>query len=290
MQAEQDTIFYRPRTLRCGGQLLDVSKPVVMGVLNVTPDSFFSGSREQDPGKVVERAKEMKKKGASIIDVGGYSSRPGADHIEEETEMNRVLPVLESLAQELPNLILSVDTFRESVAKKALEVGARMINDITGGTGSSRMFSLAAENKVPYVIMHMQGDPQTMQKAPAYGNVVDEVRSFMEQQAEKAEKAGVRDLIIDPGFGFGKTLSHNYCLLNSLDAFCDLGFPLLVGISRKSMVNKVLGTDPEDALLGTQVLNTLALTKGATILRVHDVEAARDAIRLVQRTWEEPLE
>lgn len=262
---------------------MELSRPLVMGVLNVTPDSFYEKSRERDPEMVVERAGQMLQDGASILDIGGYSSRPGAEDVPEEVEMERVLPPVRAILEEFPEAVVSVDTFRYTVAKEAIRAGAGMINDITAGTHDPGIFELVAEARIPYVLMHMQGMPQTMQRSPTYEDVVPDVSGFLEDRINCARQKGVRDPILDPGFGFGKTLDHNYRLLNGLEAFTRFGVPLLVGISRKSMINKVLNIKPEEALPGTMVMNTLALLKGARILRVHDVKEACQAIELVER-------
>jgi dihydropteroate synthase len=225
----------------------------------------------------------MEYDGAKIIDIGGYSTRPNATEVSEEEELARVLPIVKLIKSNFNGLNISIDTFRSNVAKKCVEVGADIINDISGGSLDDKMFSCIAELNVPYVLMHIKGSPQNMQKNPSYKNVVEEVKQYFEEKITQLNQLGVTDVILDPGFGFGKTIEHNYELLDNLDAFTSLGLPILAGVSRKSMINKVIGTTPDEALNGTTSLNTIALLKGANILRVHDVKEANETIKLTQK-------
>lgn len=252
-----------------------------MGILNLTPDSFYDGGKFMEEKAMVSRVKKMLEQGASIIDIGAMSSRPGAKFVSEQTEIKRLVPAIRLLVKKFPGIIISVDTFRASVAEKSLDAGASIINDISAGAFDKNIFSVAGRNKVPYILMHMKGTPQTMQKNPVYKNVTIEVLDFFQRKIEKIRKAGVHDIIVDPGFGFGKTVDHNFELLHNLEIFKITGCPVLAGLSRKSMINKVLSVSPGKALNGTTVLNTLALLRGAVLLRVHDVKEAREAIRLV---------
>lgn len=268
-------------SLNCGGRLLELNTPQVMGILNVTPDSFFAGSRAQTEADIARRCRQVAAEGAAIIDVGAYSSRPGATDVSPDEEMARLRLALPVVRREAPGLIVSADTFRADVARMCVEeYGAEIINDISGGSLDARMFRTVARLGVPYVLMHMAGTPQTMQDAPHYDDVVAEVLLYFARRIQTLHELGVADIVIDPGFGFAKTLFHNYALLNRLEDFRELGLPLLAGVSRKSMVYKLLGGTPETALNGTTVLNALALSKGADILRVHDVRAAVETVRL----------
>ncbi len=261
---------------------IDLSSPVVMGILNITPDSFFDGGKYSGKDAILFQTDKMLNEGAAIIDVGAFSSRPGADEITEEEELNRLIPALRLLIDKFPEAIFSVDTFRSNVARIAIENGAHIINDISGGTFDDDMFTTIADLNVPYVLMHIKGTPRNMQDNPQYVDVVQEVKYFFKNQLRKLKNVGVTsNVILDPGFGFGKTLKNNYELLKDISIFKDLGFPVLVGISRKSMINKVLNISPSEALNGTTVLNTVALLNGANILRVHDVKEAVEAVRLV---------
>ena len=266
------------------GQLMDLSQPKVMGILNVTPDSFYAQSRLQTEKEIILRLQEMENEGASIMDIGAYSSRPNAQHISIEEEMERLRNCLTLVNKECPNAIVSIDTFRADIAKMCVEeYGAAMINDISAGNMDKQMFATIAQLEVPYIIMHMQGTPQDMQSAPHYDNLLKEVFYFFSEKISKLRDLGVKDIILDPGFGFGKTLEHNYQLMNHLEEFSTFELPLLVGISRKSMIYKLLGTSPEEALNGTTALNTISLLKGANILRVHDVKAAVEAVNIVEK-------
>lgn len=266
------------------GQLMDLSQPKVMGILNVTPDSFYAESRLQTEKGIILRLQEMENEGASIMDIGAYSSRPNAQHISIEEEMERLRNCLTLVNKECPNAIVSIDTFRADIAKMCVEeYGAAMINDISAGNMDKQMFATIAQLGVPYIIMHMQGTPQDMQSAPHYDNLLKEVFYYFSEKISKLRDLGVKDIILDPGFGFGKTLEHNYKLMNHLEEFRTFELPLLVGISRKSMIYKLLGTSPEEALNGTTALNTISLLKGANILRVHDVKAAVEAVNIVEK-------
>lgn len=270
-------------TINAGGRLLDLQTPVVMGILNATPDSFYAGSRTQTEAEIAARVHQIVDEGAGIIDVGAYSSRPGADDVPTEEEARRLRHALDIVRREAPDAIISVDTFRADVAKMCIEEGgAHIINDISGGTLDKNMFRTVARLRVPYILMHIQGEPHTMQQAPHYDNLEQEVFLFLSQRVDQLHQLGVADIILDPGFGFGKTLAHNYELMNRLEDFREFDLPLLVGISRKSMIYKLLGTTPAEALGGTITLNTIALMKGAHILRVHDVRAAVETVRIVE--------
>ena len=273
-----------PRYINVNGRLMDLSEPQVMGILNVTPDSFYAGSRMETEKDIINRLHQITSEGASILDIGAYSSRQDAEHISTEEEMNRLRTGLDLVRKHQPEAVVSVDTFRADVAKMCVEeFGAAMINDISAGQLDAAMFGTIAQLGVPYIMMHMQGTPQNMQMNPHYDNLLKEVFLYFAERVQKLCDLGVKDIIIDPGFGFGKTLEHNYELMNHLDEFQLFELPLLVGISRKSMIYKLLGTTPEEALNGTTVLNTLALMKGANILRVHDVKAAKEAVTLVEK-------
>ncbi len=263
--------------------VLDLSRPVVMGILNITPDSFFDGGRHNHVDDVVLHAAEMIEQGAEILDVGAVSTRPGAVEVDEATEWKRLEPVMHMLRKNFPNQCISVDTYRSSIAEKAVNAGAAIINDISGGQLDQDMFRTVAAMQVPYIMMHMLGTPQTMQNDPQYEDVVAEVETFFAERLKKLKNLGMEaPVILDPGFGFGKTVSHNYRLLHALERFRALGCPVLAGVSRKSMINRVLKTKPENALNGTTVVNTLALLHGADILRVHDVREARQAVRIIE--------
>lgn len=270
------------RVLKWKDKTLDLTHPVVMGILNITPDSFFDGGNYFSPQEAINHAIDMKNQGAKIIDIGAVSTRPFAENISEEEEWERISEVLPMLRKVIPETWISVDTYRASIAMKALEAGADMINDISAGQMDSAMFPAIAELGAPYIMMHMQGAPQTMQQDPRYENVTDDILKFFTKRIKEFQSFESRSpIIIDPGFGFGKTVDHNYQLLNSLSRFKSFGFPVLAGISRKSMINRVLGIKPEQALNGTTVLNTICLLNGADILRVHDVKEACEAIQLV---------
>ena len=273
-----------PIYMNVNGRLLDLSTPQVMGILNVTPDSFYSDSRMQTEKDIADRAQQIIDEGASIIDIGAYSSRPNAEHISAEEEMNRLRTGLEILNRNHPDAVISVDTFRAEVAEQCVkEYGVAIINDISAGEMDNRMFATVAELGVPYIMMHMQGTPQNMQNEPHYDNLMKEVFLYFATKVQQLRDLGVKDIILDPGFGFGKTLEHNYELMAHLDEFSVFELPLLVGVSRKSMIYKLLGGTPQDSLNGTTVLDTVALMKGAHILRVHDVREAVEAVRMTEK-------
>lgn len=266
------------------GELLDLSTPQVMGILNVTPDSFYEKSRVQTEEHIINRAQQILDEGASIIDIGAYSSRPNADHISTDEELNRLSWALSIIRKNHPNAIISVDTFRAKVAQVCVEeYGVSMINDIAAGEMDKEMFDTIARLQVPYIMMHMQGTPQTMQSAPHYDNLLKEVFLYFAEKVQLLRDKGVNDIILDPGFGFGKTVAHNYELLSSLQEFSVFELPLLVGVSRKSMITKLLNITSDEALNGTTVVHTIALQKGADILRVHDVKEAVEAIKIVEQ-------
>jgi dihydropteroate synthase len=269
--------------LTVAGQLLDLNTPAVMGILNITPDSFHKTSRfRPDSDEVVDRAGQMLAEGASILDIGGYSTRPGAADISQDEESERVGPVIEKLVAAFPDVRLSIDTFRSAVAQKAVQAGACIINDVSGGNLDEHMFQTVAQLGVPYVLMHMRGTPQTMTHMTAYNHLIRDVLHELQAKLQILRFLGVADVIVDPGFGFAKTVPQNFNLLNSLDAFDNLNAPLLVGLSRKSLIWRTLGITAAEALNGTTVLNALALQKGAALLRVHDVKPAIEAIKLWQ--------
>lgn len=275
-----------PIYINVKGQLLDLSIPQVMGILNVTPDSFYAGSRMQTEEDIAARARQIIDEGAAIIDIGAYSSRPNAEHISAEEEMNRLRTGLEILNRNHPEAIISVDTFRADVAAQCVnEYGVAIINDIAAGEMDDRMFQTVAGLGVPYIMMHMQGTPQNMQKEPHYDNLIKDVFLYFARKVQQLRDLGVKDIILDPGFGvgFGKTLEHNYELMAHLEEFRIFELPLLVGVSRKSMIYKLLGGTPQDSLNGTTILDTVALMKGAHILRVHDVREAVEAVRIVEK-------
>lgn len=265
-------------TLNLRGRLLELREPQIMGILNVTPDSFYSDSRTPDEAHITERVRQMMDEGADMIDIGGYSSRPGADDVTPEEEMDRLRRGLRIVRKLYPEVPVSVDTFRADVARMCIEEeGADIINDISGGMMDRQMFRTVARLGVPYILMHMQGTPDTMQVAPHYDNLRREVMLYFAERIDRLCQMGAKDIIVDPGFGFGKTLEHNYELMNHLEDFAVFNLPLLVGISRKSMIYKLTGGTPQSSLNGTTVLNTISLVKGAHILRVHDVKAAAEA-------------
>ncbi len=271
------------RYINVNGQLMDLSQPRVMGILNITPDSFYADSRKQTEKDIIARIHQILDEGGDFIDIGAYSSRPDASDVSPKEEMERLKYGLEILRNECPEAVVSVDTFRADVAKMCVEeYGVALINDIAAGQMDPEMFSTIAQLKVPYIMMHMQGTPQNMQKNPHYDNPVKEIILYFAEKIEKLRASGVKDLIIDPGFGFGKTLAHNYEILDKLEELQMFQLPILIGVSRKSMVYKLLGEGPEDALNGTTALHAIALMKGARILRVHDVKAATETVRIFQ--------
>lgn len=267
------------------GQLMDFTSPVIMGILNITPDSFYPGSRYQNEDEIIRRIHQLKEEKADIIDIGGYSSRPNAVFVDENEEMRRLDSGLSILLREYPEAIVSVDTFRSAVAKKCVEnFGVAMINDISAGELDEKMFDTVADLKVPYIIMHMRGTPQTMMQDTHYDYFQQEIFLYFAKKVEELRLKGVNDIILDPGFGFSKTLDQNYAMLDFLDEFEIFGLPLLIGVSRKTMIRKVLECEPEDSLNGTVILNTIALTKGADIIRVHDVKEAVQMVKLYNKT------
>lgn len=273
-----------PNYINVNGRLLDLSTPQVMGILNITPDSFYAGSRMQTEEEITVRARQIIDEGASIIDMGAYSSRPNAEHITAEEEMRRLRTALEIVNRNHPDAIISVDTFRAGVAEQCVkDYGVAIVNDISAGEMDEHMFRTVAELGVPYIMMHMLGTPQNMQKEPHYDNLLREIFLYFARKVQQLRDLGGKDIILDPGFGFGKTLDHNYELMAHLDEFRIFELPVLVGISRKSMIYKLLGGTPQDSLNGTTVLDTVALMKGANILRVHDVRQAVEAVYIVQK-------
>jgi len=271
-------------TINCLGQLIDLTTPKVMGILNITPNSFYDGGQYVTEKSILNQVEKMLLEGAAFIDLGAYSSKPNAALVSEEEEIERLLPVIKSVLKHFPDTLLSIDTFRSEVAKVSLELGAAMINDIAAGNLDDKMFETIAKFQVPYVMMHMKGTPQTMTSLTQYDNIVKEMLFYFSEKIATARSFGINDLVVDPGFGFAKTLEHNYEVLQHLALFQTLDLPILVGVSRKSMIYKVLETNAEDALNGTTVLNTIALTKGANILRVHDVKEAVECVKLFTST------
>ena len=269
--------------INCKGQLIDLSTPKVMGILNITPDSFYDGGKRKTNMEFLMHAEKMLEEGADFIDVGAYSSRPGATDIPEEEELKRILPVIESLVENFPEIILSVDTFRSNIAKKCVEAGAAMINDISAGNLDTKMMATVAELQVPYVMMHMRGTPQTMKDLNEYNDLAEDILYYFSEKIAEARDHGINDLIIDPGFGFSKNISQNFELLSKLELLKNLELPILSALSRKSLIYKTFQTTPEEALNGTTVLNTISLMKGANIIRVHDVKEAVECVKLTER-------
>jgi dihydropteroate synthase len=275
-------VLSKPRYINVKGQLIDLAVPRVMGVLNITPDSFYKDSRYKNEKEIIGAAQKMLEEGADFLDIGGYSSRPGAEDISEEEEKSRVLTAIRYVSKEFPQAIISVDTFRAEVAREAIcDFGAHIVNDISGGDADPEMAKLIAKLNVPYIIMHMQGNPQTMQKKPVYEDVVSDILMWFGQKTVSLMAEGVKDIIIDPGFGFGKNILHNFEILRRLEEFRIAGLPLMVGFSRKSMIWKTLDATPGESLNGTTALNAVALMKGADILRVHDVKEAVEVVKLI---------
>lgn len=270
-------------TINCKGALIDLSSPKVMGILNITPDSFFDGGKYKNESDILSQTEKMLKDGATFIDVGAYSSRPGAKHISEKEELQRIVPVINLLLKNFPEIIISVDTFRSKVAKETINAGAAIVNDISGGNMDTNMFETVANLQVPYILMHMLGTPQNMQKNPVYNNVIQEIISFFAAQIHKLHQLKLNDVIIDVGFGFGKTIDHNFEILKDLSLFKSLDAPILAGISRKSMLYKTLDITAQEALNATTSANTIALLNGANILRVHDVKEAIEAVKIVNK-------
>ena len=270
-------------TINCKGELIDLSTPKVMGILNVTPNSFFDGGKYKNEGELLTRVETMLNEGAAFIDIGAYSSKPNAEFVSEEEEISRIIPMVGLILKKFPETLLSIDTFRSEVAKVCIENGAAIINDISAGNLDDKMLETIAKYNVPYIMMHMRGNPQTMQTMTDYDDIVKEMLFHFSEKVNKARSLGINDLIIDPGFGFAKTIEQNYEVLQKLELFQMLELPLLVGFSRKSMIYKPLHSNAEEALNGTTVLNTIALTKGAKILRVHDVKEAMECVTLYNK-------
>ncbi len=279
----KDTVFYTKKTLNIKGRMLDLEKPVVMGILNITPDSFYDGGKHKTDHGVLSQVEKMLREGAAIIDVGGYSSRPGATEVSEAEEIKRVKEAISLILKEFPKTIISVDTFRSQVAEISVNEGATMVNDISGGEADKKMFEVIAKLGVPYILMHMRGTPKTMQSMTTYDNLMGDIVDYFQIKVKRLQSLGVKDIILDPGFGFAKTLNQNYELLKNLKYFNMLNLPMLVGLSRKSMIYKALDITSEAALNGTSILNTIALMNGAAILRVHDVKEAKEAVNLYQK-------
>lgn len=278
----KDTFFRKKVTLNAGGRLIDLSSPKVMGIINITPDSFFADSRKPGVNEALQQAEKMLFDGATFLDIGAYSSRPGAIDISAQEETDRLLPVVEAIAASFPEAIMSIDTFRAGVAEAAIKSGAHIINDISGGTLDVDMFATAARLNVPYILMHMKGTPQTMNQLADYDDVFGEVFDYFVSKYSELKRLSVHDVILDPGFGFAKKAEHSYELMTRMNEFDLLGLPLLTGISRKRMIYGLLGNTTAEALNGTTALNTIALMKGANILRVHDVKEAVEAVKI----WE----
>lgn len=274
--------FTQTMTINCKGTLIDLATPKIMGILNVTPDSFFDGGKHNHERAFLLQAEKMLLEGATFLDIGGYSSRPGADDVSEAEELNRVLPAVESLLKNFPEAIISIDTFRSEVAKQCMEAGAAMVNDISAGNLDPEVMPTVAKFQVPYVAMHMKGTPKTMNSQTQYKNPTQEIVQYFSEKLATARELGINDIIVDPGFGFAKTTAQNFELLNNLALFKELDVPLLVGVSRKTMIYKTLGISPEEALNGTTALHSIALLKGAHILRVHDVKEAMECVKLME--------
>jgi len=279
----KDTFLNRKQTLNCKGKVVDISRPSVMAILNLTPDSFYQNSRAKNIDDALNKVEHFVKAGAKFIDLGAYSSRPGAAEVSEEEELERMVPAIKAINESFPEVLLSVDTFRAKVAEESIYAGAHLINDIAAGNLDEKMFETVAKLQVPYIMMHMKGTPQNMQDSPTYENVTKEVFAYFNEKIKALQNLGVKDIILDPGFGFAKTLDHNYELLKEMELLNFFELPLLVGFSRKSMISKALGIKTEEALNGTTVLNTAALLKGANILRVHDVKEAVECTKLISR-------
>lgn len=277
----KDTVFPTNLTLNCGGNLVDLSTPKVMGIVNITPDSFYENSRFTEEKKLLEQVGQQLTDGATFIDIGAMSTRPGSKEISEMEETERLLPALRSVVKEFPSAIISIDTYRSEIAKKAIDLGAHLINDISGGKFDTNMIPTISKLKVPYIMMHTLAKPETMQHNPVYSDVIKEIIQFFSRQLQALRELEVQDVILDPGFGFGKTMEHNYHILKHFNEFNLLHCPLLAGVSRKGMIWKLLEITPQNALNGTTVAHTLALQNGAKILRVHDVKPAVEAIKIV---------
>ena len=270
-------------TINCKGTLIDLSTPKVMGILNITPDSFYDGGHYKNNASILNQVEKMLSEGATFIDLGAYSSRPGANHVSETEELNRIIPIVELLVAKFPDINLSIDTFRSNIAKKCIGAGAAMVNDISAGQLDSTMLETVGKLNVPYIMMHMKGTPQTMQQFTDYEDLIKDIIYYFSERITEARSHKINDIIIDPGFGFSKTLEQNYKLLNNLKLLNIIGLPILVGVSRKSMIYKLLNNSPNKALNGTTSLNTIALLRGAKILRVHDVKEAMECVKLTNQ-------
>lgn len=270
-------------TINCKGKLIDLSTPKIMGILNVTPDSFYDGGVYKEESKIVNRVKIMLEEGATFIDVGAYSSKPNADEVSVDEELNRILPIIDVLLKHFPDIVISVDTFRAEVAKQCIDKGAALVNDISAGLLDEKMLETVANLNVPYIMMHMRGTPKTMQQQTNYNDILKDILFYFSERITKARALGIKDIILDPGFGFAKTTEQNFELLNILEGFKITNLPFLAGLSRKSMIYKTLQTSPTEALNGTTALNMIALQKGAAILRVHDVKEAMECVTLFNK-------
>lgn len=279
---DKTTYFYPNLTMRAGGRIVDFHSPLIMGILNVTPDSFYDGGAFRDVSDALTHAMHMADAGADIIDIGGMSSRPGATLISPAEELSRVIPVITAIRSALPDILLSIDTIHSEVADQAIQAGAHIINDISAGAFDPKLIGVAAHHQVPYILMHMQGKPENMQANPVYSDITAEIMDFFIQKVHQIRAQGVTDIILDPGFGFGKDLNHNYTLLRDWDQLMSIGLPMLAGVSRKSMVCRLLGVKPQQALNGSTALHALLLQKGAHILRVHDVREAAEVRSIVR--------
>jgi len=271
------------KSINCKGKLIDLSQPKVMGILNLTPDSFYDGGKYKSKIDILNQTEKMLGEGADFIDIGAYSSRPGAKYISEDQELDRIIPVLELILDKFPGILISIDTFRSKIAKESIDAGASMINDISAGNLDENMFATISKLQVPYIIMHMKGNPQNMQSQSNYSNLISDILFYFSKKINELRSLGVNDIIIDLGFGFSKTINQNYELLKNLNLFKTLELPILTGISRKSMLYKYLGITPEEALNATSVSNTIALQQGTNILRVHDVKQAVETIRILDK-------
>ena len=282
-EIKEKSLSEKPKYINIRGKLLDLGVPKVMGIINITPDSFYEGSRVSSDEDVLKAAAKMITEGADILDVGGYSSRPYADDVSPEEEKMRVLGAISIISRNFPGIVISIDTFRSDIAFEAVtRCGAHIINDISGGEADNKMFRLIKELNVPYIMMHMKGNPGTMQENPVYEDIISDILKWFGSRIVDLQSAGVKDIILDPGIGFGKTVNHNFEILRRLGDFAVTGLPLLIGVSRKSMICKTLGITPDEALNGTSVLNSVALMGGADILRVHDVKEAKEAVKLIE--------
>ena len=282
-RTDKNTSFLSNRNLYLGDDILSLDNPIVMGILNITDDSFYDGGKYRSENKILNQTERMLSEGVSIIDIGAVSTRPGAIEIPENEELEKLTFAIKTILKRFPQTILSIDTYRSNVAGAVINEGAKIINDISGGTFDNNMFKLIAKLNAPYILMHIKGTPKTMQNDPEYTNVILEIKNFFINQINKLGKLGIaNNIILDPGFGFGKTIEHNFEILKNLKSFCELGYPVMAGISRKSMIHKTLDINPYEALNGTTALNTMALLNGASILRVHDVKEAMEAINLVK--------